>query len=559
MRIGIRWWLTAACAVVAAVTAVVVSLLAAERSQAAFRNRAQEYAAGVAFGAALDLARDSDAAAKVDSIASARRISLWLFDNDGNLKSAARSRHLALAAVPDHEAAVAAAIRDRRFVATSSDVRATTLGLPLANGALVVYAPHPELKAGVGIVRGQLGRAALFGVLAGGVVGFTIATLTARRLRKIAVAARAIERGDFDIPLDVRFGDEVGELATTIGRMRGRLKESITALQHQHERLQRLLERLQEGIIAVNVRGEVQYANGVARRMLASPLAAGDPLPDAWRQLSLPAFHSELASGTEVVERRVERRDDEAFVVAGVPARDPGDSAVIVITDVSERERRERAERQFVTNAAHELRTPITTIMGAVDVLLEEEDANRDDRKRFLEHIATASRRLERLTNSLLVLARVQTGEQQLELDPVALAPLLSEIAAELTPKDSVSVSVECDADVSVLADRELLRHALINLAANAARHTGSGRIVLSAGADGETVTIELRDTGSGIAASEQERIFDRFYRGQRGSNGFGLGLAIVRQAVAAQGGQTEIESIAGVGTTARIVMAKAR
>jgi signal transduction histidine kinase len=141
----------------------------------------------------------------------------------------------------------------------------------------------------------------------------------------------------------------------------------------------------------------------------------------------------------------------------------------------------------------------------------------------------------------------------------VAVASLLREVAAELRPHDGVSIAVEAPDDLMVESNPDLLEQALRNLGENAAKHTARGSIVLRAYRRGGSVTVEIEDSGPGISAEVQQHVFDRFYRGERDAEGFGLGLAIVRESVRTLGGRIELDSSPGEGTVFRIVLSRAR
>jgi signal transduction histidine kinase len=245
------------------------------------------------------------------------------------------------------------------------------------------------------------------------------------------------------------------------------------------------------------------------------------------------------------------------LAIAGIPAPS-GTLALLVVSDVSARERRERAEREFVANAAHELRTPIAAIANAVEALEGGAKDSVDDRDRFLAIVERQTTRLGRLVRALLALARAQTREEPLRLEPVLLRPVLTEVANELEPADGVEVAVDAPPALAALAQRDLLVQVVGNLARNAVKHTAEGRVVLRAGAsEGETVVVEVADSGAGMDVHDQQRVFDRFYSGDDGHrHGFGLGLAIVREAVSALGGRVDIESTPGEGTRARVTLA---
>jgi two-component system phosphate regulon sensor histidine kinase PhoR len=236
-------------------------------------------------------------------------------------------------------------------------------------------------------------------------------------------------------------------------------------------------------------------------------------------------------------------------------------AAVSVFRDVTLAEQREQAEREFVSNAAHELRTPLAAIVGAVEVLQAGAKDDPEERERFLSHVERQCRRLERLTNALLILARVQTREEAPRLEIVELCPLLQEVAESLHPAPRVSVEVDCPEEAAVFASRVLLEEAVVNLAGNALKFTLRGTVTLAATEpEPGFVEVEVRDTGRGMTAADRQRAVERFYRGSEdGTGGFGLGLAIVAAAAEAMGSQLEIESAPRKGTTVRLRLRAAR
>jgi two-component system phosphate regulon sensor histidine kinase PhoR len=267
-----------------------------------------------------------------------------------------------------------------------------------------------------------------------------------------------------------------------------------------------------------------------------------------------------LADGESIRGQRIRvERDDGSWLsieVSASPIRDQAGTifaAVVVFWDVSERERRERAEHEFITNAAHQLQTPVASIVGAVEVLVGGAKDVPEDRDRFLAHLERESYRLVRILRALLVLARTELAGESVELAPVLLRPLLDDIALALQPARGIEVVVRCPPGLTVLSNGELLEQAVGNLASNSARLTSSGRIVLSAARKEDRVRIEVADTGPGID-TDVERLFARFTQGARGE-GFGLGLAIVRQAVTVLGGTVSLLPRRGGGTVGRIIL----
>ena len=566
--IGMRWWLALVFAAIAAVTAIAVWQIVSTRAQHAFHAHARELTLGNASAAAQAITRkvaDGEPLEEaVPEVADLRDIALFVVDGNRVLLTPDRVQRTDYQAVPYRSKAIGDALAGEPFVDVSPDERATIVALPVEvpvpdGGALLAYAPRPDLAAGLGIAQEKIAQTALWAAVIGALAGLSVAALITARLRRITAAATEIEEGNFDAVIRPGFNDELGALGDSVDRMRLRLKESFALLASERDRLHLLLERLREGVLTVGPDLNVQFANASARQMLGLEEGqTGMPLPDPWPGVKLRTLAASLfAAEAEVVGARATPDADHIYSVAGIPATE-ADVAVIVITDVSERERRERAQREFVANAAHELRTPLSVISGAVEMLqagAKEEPAQRD---RFLSHIASESSRLARLARALLLLARAETHAEALLVEPLPVQPLLEQAALDAVLHPGVVIDVDCPPDLTVQAQAELAAQIVTNLVDNAAKLTERGRIVLRARrAPGARVAIEVSDTGPGIDPADQEAVFERFSRGsdRRDGEGFGLGLAIVRQAVRALGGRVELESEPGVGTTVRVVL----
>lgn len=347
--------------------------------------------------------------------------------------------------------------------------------------------------------------------------------------------------------------------------------------QLESQLLQAVIDQLPLGIVvAESPSGRLTHANRRAAELLGRHVeaesvdeyAAFGLLTTDGRRLDahdVPLARA-ILHGAVVNDERV-RTDVEGgprtLSTSAAPIRDGAGTtiaAVFLFDDATARERRERAERDFVANAAHQLQTPLAAIVSAVDVLQAGAKDDPAERERFLSHVSREAERLARLARSLLVLARAQTRDDQPKLEIVPLRPLLRELARGLSPVPGVRVSVRCGHGVAALTDRDLIEHVVSNLAANAVRYTRSGRIALSARATREHAVVEIVDTGPGIPTEERERVFDRFYRaGTHDSEGFGLGLAIVAQALEVLGGSIEVAGEPGRGTTMRVRLPVAR
>lgn len=546
--IGVRWWLGVAFAVVAATSTAIVVSQFSDRSENAFRGHAEDVALHDAQGAA----RQNVTPVTLDRVA--RKLqgnpTLRLFGPTGAPPGASDLVRRA----------VDAAAEGRNFAKGNSDGGTYVAAIPYRGQVLVAISHQSDTAEAIDTVNGEALRAGVIAGVIGVIVGLLFAQLIALRLRRLSGAAEAIAHGDFETPLRYHFRDEFGLLIQSFDRMRRQLRRSFRRLEAERDRLRLLLERLHEGVLTIDQDLVVHFANTEARRILGGRLREGDALPDPWQSFGLREFAQGLfAERAAVTQVHVTPDEQHAYALVGIPSQPDTDWALLVVDDLTEQERRELAEREFVSNAAHELRTPLTTIIGAVEVLQAGAKEDPAERDRFLGHIERESGRLARLARAMLTLARAHSGQEPPRLEAVELAPLLREVAAGLQPHAGVAVDVEVVDGLAAEANRDLLEQALRNLGENAAKHTARGSVVLRAYGNGNTVTVEVEDSGPGISPEVQRHVFDRFYRGERDAHGFGLGLAIVRESVRTLGARIELDSSPGEGTVFRILLAPAR
>lgn len=328
-----------------------------------------------------------------------------------------------------------------------------------------------------------------------------------------------------------------------------------------------VLDELPLGVAIVDpLTGAARRLNPRAQEILG--LDPGEKLESLdWRAVAGAAvppseLHVSRALGGERVQgERTELRSPDGSTrvleVSATPLHGyDGEVASVVATfdDVTERERRERADRDFVSNAAHQLRSPLAAIASSVAVLNSSGSVDVRTRTRFLQHLERETARMIRLANGLLSLARAERGEQAAPLTIVALAPVFATLA-DSARREGAEVVVDAADDLAAVSNEELLVEALSNLVTNAVRHAhADDPIELRGRFDGTTVAIEIADGGVGIPADELARAFERFHRPPHATvGGFGLGLAIARAAASAAGGALTIASTPGEGTTARI------
>ena len=316
-------------------------------------------------------------------------------------------------------------------------------------------------------------------------------------------------------------------------------------------------ERFPLGIVALEPTLEVVFSNARARYLLGeSAVQPGAVLGQGSTRVLVPLAQQLVAPGARRRGTLV-HTPTRALRVLGVPAaRD--EPALLLLEDVSRESHQERVMREFLRNAAHQLRTPLAGIAAAVETLQAGAKERPADRDRFLEHLSDHADRLTRIARGLLLLARAEAGEQ-LNVDVVSLAPMLAEIAAQADRRDGVSIAAECPPELAAVATRDLLRETIAALVDNATAYTETGSILVRATRAGGRTEITVSDTGPGIPVELHERIFEPFFRAGEGADGFGLGLAIAAQAVAAMHGEIRVSSTPGAGTTFTVTLPAAR
>ncbi len=404
------------------------------------------------------------------------------------------------------------------------------------------FAAVSLITAGVVYLFGDTPRAVLGAIAIGILVGFLIAVGIAHRVTRLSRAAGQLAAGSFDVPLETAGPDEIGDLARALDSMRASLKESFGVLTADRNKLKAIFDGLTDAVIVVDVEGPLRFSNRAATKLLDPAGLPPEPmLPQLRRAAELGfAAHPALRIGDRAYAMSARSLPDERAVLA-------------VLRDRTEELRRELAEADFVSNAAHELRNPLAGISSAIEVLREGAKDDPEARDHFLSRLAEDTERMNRLTQALLTLARVEslgTGETEVVDVPVAIR---DSVAAVVAPP-GIELAVEVEPELAAEADPTLLRQVLIGLLTNAFKNTPApGAVTVRGRHDGEReVALEVIDTGTGIPAAEIDRIFERFYRRSesRQQEGFGLGLAIARRMVSVMGGEIGARSVQGEGST---------
>lgn len=429
-------------------------------------------------------------------------------------------------------------------------------------GVVVTASSVASSLAILDAVRERLWITFWISLLIAGLIGFLFSELISRRVRAMSQAAVAIAAGDFEQRLPTGFvPDEIFDLAVSYNRMAVTLGEAFAAVQEREREIATVVESMAEGVVAFDAAGIVRVINPEAVRLLG--LSKRDLLGVSARDAAVdPAV-------LEIVEASLAGAGAAATVplgevmvlMHGAPLRDGdgnADGAVLLLTDVTERHRVDEAQRRFVADASHEMRTPIAALKGILELLT---DGAKDDptvRDDFIHTMHIEVDRLGRLVTDLLTLAQLEAGSLRPEIAPEPVAALFGDVTRvmhNLAERAGVALSVELpDGEIDVLADHDRIVQVLLGFVDNALKHSPHGSTVhLRALREGDAALLEVADEGSGIEAEQLARVFDRFYRADEarvGGRGAGLGLAIAKEIVEVHGSSIRVESVPDEGTT---------
>jgi two-component system phosphate regulon sensor histidine kinase PhoR len=400
--------------------------------------------------------------------------------------------------------------------------------------------------------------------------GYALARRVTRPIDELRAAAARLAGGDTTTAVPATEVAELADLATALSRLRAQLVERGLTIGRQGTQQEAVLGSMIEGVLAVDARQRLLGINRAAADLLdVDPdESAGRLLIDVIRNPDLRRFALTAIDCRAPVEDDLVLHGprDRTIRLRGTALRDASGEggAVIVLNDVTEMKRLEHVRRDFVANVSHELKTPIASIKGFVETLLDGAMDDPADTSRFLGIVARQADRLAAIVDDLLALSRIEQSEGagNLPVETVPVASILTAVTLDCGPRAadrSIRLEVDCPANLAATLNAALVEQAVINLVDNALKYSESGKTVwLSAAASEPPGPRELvlcvRDEGCGIEPIHLPRLFERFYRvdkaRSRNLGGTGLGLSIVKHIVQAHTGAVSVDSEPGVGTT---------
>jgi two-component system phosphate regulon sensor histidine kinase PhoR len=427
-----------------------------------------------------------------------------------------------------------------------------------------VALPLDAVEKEIGWLRRGVWTGAAVTLLLALMLSLFLARRVTAPLVELADTARAIAQGAYGQRVSIRSRDEVGKLATAFNEMSEACARHIAQMDQDRQQLRAIFRSMVEGVLVIDADQRVEFINEAACALLqiAPETAPGRKLWQLLRHRQLNEAVECILAADEPVRSELAWHSHEGRVLDLHGVRLPGTplrGAVLVFHDVTHLRKLERVRQDFVANVSHELKTPLATIQATVETLLDGAINDPDHNLRFLESIRESAERLHHLVLDLLTLARIESGEATIELQPIAVQPAIEACMGRLEQRAAAKqITLEhapTAESIMVTADEEAIADILDNLVDNAVKYTpAGGRVSLRWWSEGKEAVVQLQDTGIGIPEKDLPRIFERFYRVDKARSrelgGTGLGLSIVKHLVQALGGSITAVSQIGTGST---------
>jgi len=433
-----------------------------------------------------------------------------------------------------------------------------------ATRALMLFKPVAPISETISSMRWLTIYAAIGAILLASIVSFFLSRTLSRPLVQMNKVATEMAKGNFDSNIDVKSDDEVGLLGASLNYMSSQLKNNITELSHEKEKLENIIASMSDGVITLDPQGNIILINSPAENLLAKCMQQKDSMKNILDCLTMSDF--KLMFDEVSKEMKMQKKDIELSgkIVSTrmTPLFDSETKKIIgvvgILQDVTKERELEQMRRDFIANVSHELRTPLSLMQGYSEALLDGMAEDVTKKEKIISIIHQETLRLKRMVDELLDLSRLQTGHFSLNKQNLNILDMLKIIEEKYKPavlKAGLDFEMKIQGELpQVKADHDRMQQVLINLVENALKHTDEGKIVITAFKEEDQICIEVSDSGAGIAKEEIDLIWERFYKVDKSRNrakgGTGLGLSIVQNIVKAHNGNVWVRSEESKGST---------
>ena len=400
----------------------------------------------------------------------------------------------------------------------------------------------------------------IFGLAVSFLLGYFMSKTITLPIITLTRKAERMRGGDFETLAEVKADDEIGDLTNTFNLMSTRLKDTLTEIEGEKNKLETTLMFLSDGVVAFDSNGNLIHVNHAAKRILKKDNFENETFDSIFKELDIDITIGEImVSAENSIHRETVVGEMHTSVFFAAAAQQGLPAAIIaVIRDVTEQYRLEMSRREFVSNVSHELRTPITTVKSYIETIMDSPGLPQETMNSFLSVALKEADRMTRLVYDLLELSRFDCQRAGMDMDYFDLKALMTEIGDKLSFElDSCGheTTISFAGDIPPFyGNRDRIAQVITNIGTNAAKYTPEGgRILISAGTIYDIIYVKVKDNGIGIPKEDLPHIFDRFYRvdkaRSRSSGGTGLGLAIAKEIVTAHGGNIKVTSTPGEGS----------
>lgn len=463
--------------------------------------------------------------------------------------------------------------------------RSQTLGYKMMYVARPVYDENGETKAAVrtAISLKEIGKvvdqlwlnlAIAMGIafLFSGIIGIAMARGITRPVEEITRVAKTLVKKDYSQRVAIRTKGELKELSDAMNLLAESLQSQMEEIYENQQRLSGILNNMASGVMLIDLNHRIVLVNPAMENMIG--IKAKDLIGKfhiaAGKSFGLSQLINRSLTEGKSIHEEVhvyfpKERILDVYIAPHVNIHGEKKGVITVLHDITNIRRLEKMRSEFVANVSHELKTPVTSLIGFTETLLDGAMYDEEVAKKFLKIIHDESVRLNRLISDILLISKVEQEGLPLKLEEIDMVSVIEEcvdtVQEELTKKQ-LQLSMPERGEVRFEADRDRLKQIILNLVSNAIMYTPpGGKIRIDAADRGEEVHFVIEDTGIGIAKKDIPRIFERFYRvdkaRSRNSGGTGLGLAIVKHLVESHHGKIHVESEPGVGSKFTIVFPK--
>ena len=416
-----------------------------------------------------------------------------------------------------------------------------------------------------------------YALLGAAMLAMALSLLVSKKITKpidaLTDAANQISEGEFGKKIYIKANDQIGQLADAFNKMSQNLDMSLSELKQRNSELEAILDSIINGIIAVDQNKNIILINRFCFDILelsSDYVAQNESMYKIIRNEEIVAMVNSAMDVGEAQTKELAYVHLDKVLRINVNPIYAADKeiigGIIVIQDVTQIRKLEQMRSDFVSNVSHELKTPLTSIKGFVDTLKNGAIHNPEAAMRFLDIIDIESDRLYRLINDILLLSEIESMDRDADQGVVDLQSVVEEVLDMLEQKaveKGLSLTSDFEKRMVVSANRDRIKQMFINLVDNAIKYTEKGVVSIKGTEIGDWVNIKVTDSGIGFDEVHKERLFERFYRVDKGRSrvqgGTGLGLSIVKHIVLLYKGKINVESTPGAGTVFDIVLPKGR